>query len=422
MKLSSIKIDFLRGKQNGPKISGGRKTGLPPFAIPALSAALGATLFSSFFFLPVFRSGLVGSAASSGIQQTAGRRDPFHSPGEGVMNTRASMDLSITLVGSEQIQEECGNSFNDPGATAVNSRGDTVAVVASGTVDTGNPGSYEITYTAVEGQKSVSVVRTVTVVDTVPPSIVLDGGNPMIVSCGRAFIEPGATANDNCQGSVPVTISGSVDENVPGTYVISYSAKDKYDNARTVTRTVIVGSIEANPPTITLNGEPQMTLECGDVFSDPGATAADPCSGALLVESSGTVDVSSLGTYAVTYSATFMELRAEASRAVSIVDTTAPVISLKGDNPLMIEVHQTFTDPGATARDGCVGNFAATATGIVDPNTIGSYTITYSAKDPSGNEATPLRRTVNVIDKKQSTAITKLWPVIEIWRWLISFI
>jgi len=86
------------------------------------------------------------------------------------------------------------------------------------------------------------------------------------------------------------------------------------------------------------------------------------------------------------------------------VDTTAPQISLKGANPLTIELHQTFTDPGAMAHDGCAGDFAATASGTVDQNKIGSYTITYTASDPAKNEATPVSRTVNVVEKTQPPA------------------
>jgi hypothetical protein len=50
------------------------------------------------------------------------------------------------------------------------------------------------------------------------------------------------------------------------------------------------------------------------------------------------------------------------------------------------------------AHDACAGDFAATASGSVDANTPGTYTITYTATDPSGHAATPVTRTVNVVD------------------------
>lgn len=82
----------------------------------------------------------------------------------------------------------------------------------------------------------------------------------------------------------------------------------------------------------------------------------------------------------------------------TVNDTTAPTITLNGANSITVECHTSFTDPGATAHDACAGDFAATASGSVNVNTPGSYVITYNASDPSGNAATPVTRTVNVVD------------------------
>ena len=100
---------------------------------------------------------------------------------------------------------------------------------------------------------------------------------------------------------------------------------------------------------------------------------------------------------------------------VTIGDTTAPVIILNGANPMTVECHTSFTDPGATADDGCAGSFAATASGSVNVNVPGTYTITYNASDPSGNPATPKTRTVNVVDTTAPTInlngqTPSMWP------------
>ena len=72
-------------------------------------------------------------------------------------------------------------------------------------------------------------------------------------------------------------------------------------------------------------------------------------------------------------------------------DTTPPVITLTGDNPLTLEVGDTYTDPGATADTG----ETVTPTGTVNTDIAGDYTITYTATDAAGNEATK-ERTVTV--------------------------
>lgn len=345
-----------------------------------------------------------GAAANLNKVQTTTGLASLPVDDDGAKTTMTSGDLSISLNGANPLKAECGESFSDPGATAINGAGKAVPVEVSGNVDTATLGTYTLTYTAVDEKDSASAERTVTVVDTTAPEIILKGGKTMTVNCGEPWVEPGASALDSCQGSVPVAISGSIDPNIQGRYTISYTAGDAGNNTRTVTREVIVGSIEDNPPTITLAGRAAMTIECGSSFIDPGATATTPCSGAVLVVTSGTVDAHTVGSYIITYAASSGELRAEAARTVSVVDTTAPVISLTGDNPLTISRGSIFKDPGAIAEDACAGAFAATATSTVDPNTIGSYTITYTASDPSGNQATPVKRTVNVVEAKQTPA------------------
>jgi hypothetical protein len=317
---------------------------------------------------------------------------------KGLLGKGSLGEISISLSGANPLKTECGETFSDPGAVATTSAGKFVPVQVSGKVDTTTLGNYTLTYTASDDKDSASIERTVMVVDTTPPVISLKGGKTTTVNCGESFVEPGASALDSCQGSVPVTISGTIDSNVQGRYTITYTAVDASNNTRTVTREVIVGSVEDNPPTISLVGRPVMTIECGSGFSDPGVSATTPCSGPVPVVTSGTVDARTVGSYTITYAAANAELKSEAARSVTVIDTTAPVISINGDSPLTVTVRSVFKDPGAIARDGCAGDFPAAAVSTVDSNTIGSYTVTYTASDPSGNQAAPVKRTVNVVE------------------------
>ena len=81
-----------------------------------------------------------------------------------------------------------------------------------------------------------------------------------------------------------------------------------------------------------------------------------------------------------------------------IQDTTAPVITVTGDNPATVELGATYTDAGAAAD----GGETVTSTGTVDTSTVGAYTITYSATDAANNTGTATR-TVNVVDSTLST-------------------
>ena len=71
---------------------------------------------------------------------------------------------------------------------------------------------------------------------------------------------------------------------------------------------------------------------------------------------------------------------------VSSPDITAPNVSLVGDANMNIVLNGTFTDPGATTDEGTIST-----SGTVDVSTVGTYTLTYSATDATGNTGTATR-------------------------------
>ena len=80
-------------------------------------------------------------------------------------------------------------------------------------------------------------------------------------------------------------------------------------------------------------------------------------------------------------------------------DKTPPVLSLNGSSSVTIELGSSYSDAGATADTG----EAVSSSGSVDTNSVGIYTITYSATDRSGNVATPITRSVTVVDTTNPT-------------------
>src|SRR5208337_2831535 len=112
---------------------------------------------------------------------------------------------------------------------------------------------------------------------------------------------------------------------------------------------------------------------------DPGAAAIDACAGSLAVTTNSTVNANAVGVYTIKYSATDPSGNAATnSRTVYVVDTTAPVVTLDGANPLTNECHAALVDPGATANDTCAGSLGVTTNSTVNPNAVGVYTIKYS--------------------------------------------
>ncbi len=306
----------------------------------------------------------------------------------------------VTLAGDPTITLEAKlDTYVEPGASAEDSVDGSVPVTISGSVNEDVPGSYVLTYTATDGAgNSASNTRTVIVEDTTAPVITLNGVDPLTLEAGvDNYIEAGATASDSVDGPVSVTPSGVVDTAIPGTYTVTYEATDNAGNSATTTRTVIV--VDTTPPVVTLIGPTNLTLEAGvDMYTEQNATADDAADGSLQVTITGTVDVSTPGVYTLVYTATdAANLSGSAERTVTVVDTLAPVVALNGAPSLTVEAATGYVDQGATAVDAADGAVGVVASGAVNVNQLGIYTITYTATDNAGNVGAAVR-SVEVVD------------------------
>src|SRR2546428_9564914 len=97
-----------------------------------------------------------------------------------------------------------------------------------------------------------------------------------------------------------------------------------------------------------LLGANPLTNECHVAFTDPGATASDTCAGSLSVVTNSTVETNGAEAYTIAYTATAPSGNTlTATRTVYVRDSTPPVVTLLGANPLTNECHVALTDPGA---------------------------------------------------------------------------
>ena len=234
--------------------------------------------------------------------------------------------------------------------------------------------------------------------DTTPPTISLNGDAKLTIEAGSDYTELGATASDNVDGQVDVSISGSVDIMTVGTYTLTYTASDKAGNVATATRTVSV--VDTSPPTLTLTGGVELTLEGGTDYQEQGATANDNVDGQVDVSISGTVDTMTLGIYTLTYTASDKAgNQASVKRIISVVDTTPPILTLNGDEQIEHVLGRDYLDKGAVAFDAVDGEVPFTVSGEVDVMILGDYTLTYRATDLSGNSAS-VERMVTIREEK----------------------
>jgi hypothetical protein len=285
----------------------------------------------------------------------------------------------------------------------------TTKITVTGVVDVNVTGTYQLTYGAIDeaNNSATPIVRTVAVVDTTPPILALIGSPSVQLFVGTTFFDPGTVAVDALDGNLTndVVISGVLDVNAPGSYLLHYNVADASGNdAQTVSRTVTVVGIP--PPVITLLGGTTVVLDEGEPYAELGFFAEDSLDGNLtadVVVGGATVDANRSGSYFVTYDV--MNSRAvgatQAVRKVIVRDVTAPTLTLSGSDAIVHEARTPFIDSGAIANDVTDGNLTGSIIvggDFVDSNHLGLYVITYDVSDKAGNAAAGLTRTVTVRD------------------------
>ncbi len=311
---------------------------------------------------------------------------------------------TISVIGVNPMSVTIGTSYTELGAVSIdNFDGDiTSGIITTGSVNTSATGTYTIIYTSTDSSGNIaSSTRTVNVVpDLVPPTITITGANPVNILVGAVYTDAGATANDNVDGNLTGSIvsTSTVNTAVVGTYSVTYSVVDSSGNGATSSRTVNVNAPDTVPPVITILGSNPANVALNSVYTDAGATANDAVDGPTAVTVlSNNVNTSATGTYQVVYSSTDIAGNTSTStRVVNVLaDTVPPVITILGSNPVNITVGTSYTDAGATAFDAVNGTTTVSATGTVNTVVAGTYIITYTSTDLSGNGATS-SRTVNV--------------------------
>ena len=307
----------------------------------------------------------------------------------------------VTVTGSNPATHELGDTYTDAGATATDLSG-TVTVVTTGSVDTDTVGEYTLTYTSTDPSGNAgTATRTVNVVDTTAPAVTVTGTNPLTLEVAQdaTYTDAGATATD-ASGTVTVVTTGSVNPQVVGEYTKTYTSTDASGNVGTATRTVNV--VDTTAPTLTLVGGTPFTVEVSQSgsFTEPGYVAVDNAATALTKSYIGSVPLDEVGEYSRIYTVTDESGNStSATRVIKVVDTTAPTVTLLGDNPKTVEADQngSYVDPDVTAEDNDKRALNFSAASNVNMGIAGSYLYRWRVEDQSGNYVI-VDRTVNVVD------------------------
>ena len=250
---------------------------------------------------------------------------------------------------------------------------------------------------------SASFKVTVTLVDTTAPNLTVPGDFSMNTSNpSGAAVTYSASATDNLDGAVPVNCAPASGSTFPvGSTLVTCTATDAHSNTTQKTFTVTVVLVDTAPPVISgvpANIRREADGPNGSIVTYVVPTAVDALDGPLPVSCAPPSGSRfRLGDTIVTCSATDAHGNtATVSFKVSVVDTTPPRLLV----PPASQANATV-DAGIPASEPVIAAFlaAAAASDTVDPSPVvtndapaffpvGVTTVTFTAKDASGNVST----------------------------------
>ncbi len=221
----------------------------------------------------------------------------------------------IILRGEASVTVECGDTYEDAGADArligilFHRSGVPLTMWTENGVDIQHLGTYTVSYGTQFWWMEARAERTVTVVDTRAPEILLTTDPEHYTVPGDPYEEEGFTARDNYDGDLTAQVIRTEQDGA-----VTYSVTDSSGNRTEVRRQIVYH--DPIPPVLTLEGGTEITMTAGTAYEEPGITACDNCDGDLTdrVQVTGEVNIYLAGTYRLQYQVTDSygnEVRAE---------------------------------------------------------------------------------------------------------------
>lgn len=226
----------------------------------------------------------------------------------------------------------------------------------------------------------------------------LVGERVITLECGDSFTDPGATVilKDLQTGEASTEeaeVTGTVDTQKVGVYTLRYQATA---NRKKCTLYRQVRVVDTQMPVITLTTDPAYFTLPDTTYTEEGFQAQDNYDGDLTDRVIRYTTEDSV-VYTVTDSS---GNRSQTTRKIVYNDPVPPVLTLLGEEMVIVDQGIEYTDKGCTAADNCDGDITdkIKVSGSVNTKMPGKYIITYSVSDSYQNEAT-LSRMVFVKEK-----------------------
>jgi hypothetical protein len=297
----------------------------------------------------------------------------------------------ITIAGDNPYTLERFGVYTDPGATV--DLGSELTNTDLSNVQNTAFGSFDVVYTAYDGNTTVTATRTVNVVDTVPPVITILGDNPYTLERFDVYTDQGATVD---VGSVLTTDVSAVNNTLThgSSFVVTYTATDG-NTAHDVTQTRTVNIVDTKPPVITLLGDVDpYQIQPDTPFQDVDPGFEVDLGTSVSVDYSNVVTTDNSNFDVVYRASDGVNPDTVVLRRVAVADTLSPVVILNGPSVVTLERYAEYVEQSVTLDPG--SSLVSTITDL-DNTTVGSYTVTYLATDNINPDTTNVR-IINVVD------------------------
>lgn len=195
----------------------------------------------------------------------------------------------------------------------------------------------------------------------------IQGGNAVDIMFGTAYTNPSVKVTKEGE-EVSFKLEGSVDTSKLGSYEMTYTG-ESCTNTQVRTVKVIASSCAYQ-----LTGDNPLQINLGSTFTEPGFNVNDINNKTIIGAVTGVVDTSTTGDYTLTYKGE--GCKNSQTRTVQVVNGSCDY-TLIGDNPLMLNLNDTYSDFGVTVKDSKQNTVTSTVSGTVDTSILGDYTITY---------------------------------------------
>ncbi|MCP4332442.1 MAG: DUF5011 domain-containing protein, partial [Gammaproteobacteria bacterium] len=276
-------------------------------------------------------------------------------------------------------------------------------------------GATTVTFSASDSAGNTDTAQaTVTILDQGLPTITLLGSSTVDIELGTPYNDAGSNVTDNVDTGLVATVSGGVNTDVVGLYLLTYNVSDAAGNAAiAVVRSV---NVTADVTTPTVNAPTNLTVAATNAAGTAAtqvaiagfltaAMASDTVDGTLLTTHNAPAQFP-LGVTTITFSASDNAGNTGTAQAtVTVADQSRPVITLLGTS-VNIELGRSYSDAGSSVSDNVDSGLVASISGSVNTSLVDLYLLTYNVSDTAGNAAIPVVRSVNVTADVTAPTIT----------------